>query len=183
MFFFMDYHDNNFLNKKSLNLLKYVSFKKIKILDENNVNLYDYENYEKLVIYNHKKVYKWLIKNKYYFLNKYELIRHALGSCNFYFLKLFKNMIITYDLVKFGSIEHKCVLEWLLKNKIFFNKYNFAFYCRDLMDVYVDEVIIWGLNHYSKIFIKIGYKNIHKKIIKQLQFKTKNKYIKGYNKN
>lgn len=179
----MDYNDNNFLNKKSLNLLKYESFKKIKILNENNVKLYDYTNYEKLVIYNHKKVYNWLIKNKYYFLNKYELIMNAFVSYNFYFLKLFKNMIITYDLIRFDAIEKKYVLEWLLKNKIFFNKHNFACYCRDMLNVYTDEVIIWGLKNYSKIFIKIGYKNIHKKIIKQLQFKTKNKYIKGYQKN
>jgi hypothetical protein len=142
---------------------------------KNNIILYENNFHENSIKYNHLNVFKWLLKS-HCFLNKCfsDTLKRAIiiSICyeNLNFLKwIKKNKYLYFNQRILGEIaDHKNykILKWFVLN---FN----------LKKI----IIVFGKIRRAPYFRMYPLKINIRKISKTIKFKTKNKYLKGYNKN
>jgi hypothetical protein len=177
-------------DKEEINVEEY-EIQSFDILHRTKLNIFVIENkkilYKNDIVYNasrneHIEVLEWFKNSGYEFEYYEEVINEASINEHIEVLEWFKNSgyEFKYDIwminyaCQYGNIK---ILEWV-KNSGYTFKYNFY-------------AIIWASRfEYVEILEFFKNRNVKKiikwsgsKFIKTIKYKTKNNYIKGYNKN
>jgi hypothetical protein len=147
---------------------------------------------------NDMKILKWFCKSVFRWRLEYEneILENASRNKKLKIIKWFKkingNLNYSNDVIYYASRKgYVKILKWFknLKQKFKYDKYAICFYEMHTIvnNSFLKSLKFWHDNINIKKFVKwsIYYfiKQTNNYAIKHIKFKTKNNYIKGYNKN